>query len=207
MLIKTKLSFAQQQHLCVLLSHSQVSSKSLKSILPQVAVYLVAILAIINVAMAAETPLFPNGYYRIFTGGMHNPAADRYFTAKPDARGGSVSLRPKSPSPLQVWRLRNHANGQVSFELRGKKNYYLSEGRSGALSGAYVGVTKKHQKWNITRVAGGPFTRYQFAYPRLVFNKTLLVSQSPDDVDPKYVAFLNEDYPETIQAWKFAKAD
>ncbi|KAG0249920.1 hypothetical protein BG011_008802 [Mortierella polycephala] len=172
----------------------------------QAAIYLVTILTIINVAMAA-VPLIPNGYYRIFTGNIHNPSSNRYFTAKLDARAGSVSLLPESSSPLQVWRLRNHANGQVSLELRAKKKYYLSEGRSGALSGAYVGVTKSQQKWNITKFAGGPFTKYILAHPRRVFNKTLLVSESPDSVDPKYVAFLNEDYPEALQAWKFASAD
>ncbi|KAI1297733.1 hypothetical protein EDD11_007004 [Mortierella claussenii] len=63
------------------------------------------------------------------------------------------------------------------------------------------------QKWNITKIAGGPFTRYALAYPRRVFGKTLLVSESNDAVDPKYVAFLNEDEPDTIQAWKFAIID
>ncbi|KAF9189040.1 hypothetical protein BGZ51_000149 [Haplosporangium sp. Z 767] len=157
-------------------------------------------------AMAAA-PLLPDGYYRIFTGHSHNPSSNRYFTAEPDARAGSVRLLPKSSSPLQVWHLCNHANGQVSLELRGKEKYYLSEGRSGALSGAHVGVTETHQKWNITKFAGGSFTKYILAYPRQVFNKTLLVSASTDSVDPKYVAFLNEDYPETAQAWKFASVD
>ncbi|KAF9976861.1 hypothetical protein BGZ75_000146 [Mortierella antarctica] len=167
-------------------------------------IVLIAILAIIHAVMAAA-PLLANGYYRIYTGNSHHPPSNRYFTGKTDASLGSVSLEPNSTSPMQVWRLRNHSNGQVSLELRGEEKYYLSEGRSGALPGANVGVTRKQQRWNIEKFAGGSFTRYTLKYPRQVFNKTLVVSTSTGSVDPKRVAFQNEDNPDVTKAWKFAR--
>ncbi|KAF9558868.1 hypothetical protein EC968_006850 [Mortierella alpina] len=166
---------------------------------------LVAILAIVHTVTAAE-PLLPNGWYRIYKGTFHYPPANRYFTGKPDARAGSVSLLPNSSSPMQIWRLRNHSNGQVSLELRGKKKYYLSEGRSGALPGAHIGVTETRQRWNITKVAGGSFTRYTLTFPREVFGKKLVVSTSTGSLDPQRVAFQNEDTEEEVtKAWKFAR--
>ncbi|KAG9322430.1 hypothetical protein KVV02_004784 [Mortierella alpina] len=164
-------------------------------------IVLIAILAIIHAVMAAA-PLLANGYYRIYTGNSHHPPSNRYFTGKTDASVGSVSLEPNSTS--QVWRLRNHSNGQVSLELRGKEKYYLSAGRS-ALPGANVGVTRTQQRWNIEKFAGGSFTRYTLKYPTQVFNKTLVVSTSTGSVDPKRVAFQNEETPDVTKAWKFAR--
>ncbi|KAF9953191.1 hypothetical protein BGZ72_005616 [Mortierella alpina] len=172
----------------------------------QAIILLIAILAIIHAVMAAE-PLLPSGKYHIYSGSSHQPSSRRYFTGKPDARAGSVTLEPVSKSKKQVWRLRNHSSGRVSLELlelKGEKKY-LSEGRSGALPGAHVGVTEKQQKWNIVRVAGGPFTRYTLSHPRQVFNKTLVVSTSTGSLDPKRVSFQNEDKPEVTKAWKFVK--
>ncbi|KAF9113571.1 hypothetical protein BGX27_001278 [Mortierella sp. AM989] len=167
-----------------------------------IAIYVIAILAIFSVAMAGP-PLLPNGYYRIYKGAVRPASSHRFFTARPDNRTGSVRLEPRSTSRLQEWRLRNHGNGQISLEVRGKKKY-LSEGRAGALPGAFVGVTEKRQRWNITRIAGGQYTRYVLAFPRQVFNKTLLVSESTDSPVPKYVAFQNEGH-NTTQAWKFVR--
>ncbi|KAF9280352.1 hypothetical protein BGZ68_007295 [Mortierella alpina] len=166
-------------------------------------ILLIAILAIIHAVLAK--PLLPNGYYRIYSGNSHHPPSNRYFTGKPDNRAGSVTLEPNSTSSLQVWRLRNHSSGYVSLELRGGNKKYLSEGRSGALPGAHVGVTEKQQKWKIAKVAGGSFTRYTLTFPRKVFNKTLVVSTSTGSLDPKRVSFQNEDKPEVTKAWKFAR--
>ncbi|KAF9949204.1 hypothetical protein BGZ70_001879 [Mortierella alpina] len=167
------------------------------------ATLLLAIIAIIHAVLAAA-PLLPNGNYRIYNGNSHHPPSNRYFTGKPDARAGSVSLEPNSTSPMQVWKLRNHSSGRVSLQLVGsKERRYLSEGRSGALPGAHVGVTEKQQKWNIVKVAGGSFTRYTLSFPRKVFNKTLVVSTSTGSL--KRVAFQNEDNPDVTKAWKFAR--
>ncbi|CAO3568805.1 unnamed protein product [Mortierella alpina] len=164
---------------------------------------LLAILAIIHAVMAAA-PLLPDGEYRIYNGNSHYPPSNRYFTGKPDKRSGSVSLEPNSTSQLQVWRLRNYSSGRVSLELVGaKERRYLSEGRSGAHPGAYVGVTEEQQKWNIAKVAGGSFTRYTLSYPKKVYKKTLVVSTSTDSV--QRVAFQNEDTPDVTKAWKFAR--
>ncbi|KAF9897770.1 hypothetical protein BX616_005008 [Lobosporangium transversale] len=176
----------------------------------QVTVLLIAILAIISVAIAE--PLLPNGYYRIFKGIQHVPSQNRYFTAYPNARAGSVRTEPKDEAKLQVWRLRNHSKGQVSLQIYDKnadKRKYLSEGRSGALPGASLGVTEKAQRWFITKIAGGPFTRYILTHPRKFRNQTLIVSESypygEDDDKINWVAFRYQGQSNHTQAWKFAR--
>ncbi|ORZ17508.1 hypothetical protein BCR41DRAFT_352613 [Lobosporangium transversale] len=175
----------------------------------QVAVLLIAILAIISVAIAE--PLLPNGYYRIFKGNQHVPSRNRYFTAYPDARTGSVRIEPKDEAKLQVWQLRNHSKGQVSLQIYDKnadKRKYLSEGRSGALPGASLGVTEKPQRWFITRIAGGPFTRHVLAHPRKVNNQTLVVSESNSNEEEgkiNWVSFRYEGQEGYIKGWKFAR--
>ncbi|KAF9583197.1 hypothetical protein BGW38_010037, partial [Lunasporangiospora selenospora] len=104
----------------------------------QAIIFLIAVLAILNAVMAAD-PLFKDGKYRIFAGNQHVPSMNRYFTGKKDARAGSVTLQPNSTSTKQVWRLRNKSNRRITLESIGNKGYYLSEGRSGALPGAYIG--------------------------------------------------------------------
>ncbi|KAG0011009.1 hypothetical protein BGZ82_003202, partial [Podila clonocystis] len=135
------------------------------------------------------------------------PQTHRFLTAEPDARTGSARTFPRdNASKLQVWRLRNRKNGQVTLECKGAHGKYLSPGRSGALPGAYMGVTTTAQKWNITKKAGGPFTSYELAYPRPVFNKTLVVStDSKNKEEPYYVNFANQGVEGTRQSWKFAR--
>ncbi len=167
------------------------------------AVLLIVVLATIHAVMAAAR-LLPNGLYRIYNGNSHHPPSNRYFTGKTDASSGSVILQPTSTSSSQIWRLRNHSNGQVSLELLGKKKHYLSEGKSGINPGAHMGVTKRQRRWDIVKVAGGSFTRYTLSYTK-EDNKTLVVSTSTGSLEPKRVAFQYEDNPDVTKAWKFAR--
>ncbi|ORZ17513.1 hypothetical protein BCR41DRAFT_352618, partial [Lobosporangium transversale] len=175
----------------------------------QVAVLLIAILAIISVAIAE--PLLQDGYYRIYKGTFHVPARNRYFTAYPDARTGSVRLELKDEGKLQVWRLRNHSKGRVSLEVYDKdadERKYLSEGRSGALPGAHLGVTEERQRWFITKVGVSSYTRYMLTHPRKFDNQTLVVSESGSDEDKiNFVSFRYEGQEGYTQAWKFAKVN
>lgn len=168
------------------------------------AVVLFTLLALlVNVALAA--PLFPNGNYVIFRGTNHHPAGNTYFTASPNPANWAVTLEPKSTTPdkLQVWRLRNHSSGSISLELVGKAGYYLGEGRSGGLPGAYLGTNNaSQQKWKITRVLGGDLTKYKLTFPRKFHNRTLVVDDSPDSTTPTRVALAYEDL-EITQAFKF----
>ncbi|KAG0268332.1 hypothetical protein BGZ95_002504 [Linnemannia exigua] len=172
------------------------------------ALFLVALLALLNMALAAVTPLFPNGEYSIFIGTRHNPKGYLLFTASPKPSNWAVTLElraPKNPKKLQVWKLRNHSSGRISLELVGKPGYYLGEGRSGGLPGAYLGTNNaSQQKWDIKRVLGGEFTKYQLTFPKKFQNKTLVIDDSPDSTTPKRVSlqYLN---PEITQAWKFGK--
>ncbi|KAG9067835.1 hypothetical protein KI688_011423 [Linnemannia hyalina] len=167
------------------------------------AIALLSLLALlINMALAA--PLFPNGNYVIFRGTNHNPAGYTYFTASPNPANWAVTIEPKSTTPnkLQVWKLRNHSSGSISLELVGKKGYYLGEGRSGGLPGAYLGTNNaSQQKWKITKVLGGDLTKYKLTFPRKFNNRTLVAWQSPDSTTPTRVALAYEDL-EITQAFK-----
>ncbi|KAF9898464.1 hypothetical protein BX616_003996 [Lobosporangium transversale] len=174
----------------------------------QAVALLVAIFAIISVVIAE--PLLPNGYYRIYKGNHRVPSKHRYFTAYPDDRTGSVKIELKNEDELQVWRLRNHDNGKVSLEVYDEdadESKYLSEGRFGALPGAYLGVTEKRQKWFITRVGRGAYTRYALTHPRKFNNQTLIVSESntyDDDINkPNRVSFRYEGQEGYTHAWMF----
>lgn len=183
----------------------------------QITIVLFAFLALLSFAFAKEAPaptkpLFPDGKYKLFTGNQHNPKDNRYFTAHIDARAGSVRLEKVRKPPTstdkgisQVWKLHNVGKGQVTLESLAKKGRYLSQGRSGANPGAYLGVTSTKQKWNINRVYGGAFTKYVLSYPRLHNNKTLVIAQTPDNVNPKRLALLYQE-DEGLNAWKFQKA-
>ncbi|KAG0372328.1 hypothetical protein BGX24_000404 [Mortierella sp. AD032] len=173
------------------------------------ALFLVALLALLNITLAAAVaPLFPNGEYSIFSGTRHNPKGYLLFTGNPNPSNSAVTLELRAtnnPKKLQVWKLRNHSSGRISLELVGKKGYYLGEGRSGGLPGAYLGTNNANQqKWDIKRVLGGEFTKYQLTFPRKFNNKTLVVDRSPDSTTPTRVSlqYLN---PEIAQAWKFGK--
>ncbi|KAK3847841.1 MAG: hypothetical protein J3R72DRAFT_430921 [Linnemannia gamsii] len=121
------------------------------------ALFLVALLALLNITLAAAVaPLFPNGEYSIFSGTRHNPKGYLLFTGSPNPSNSAVTLELRAknnPKKLQVWKLRNHSSGRISLELVGKKGYYLGEGRSGGLPGAYLGTNNANQqKWDIKRV-------------------------------------------------------
>ncbi|KAF9921702.1 hypothetical protein FBU30_008223 [Linnemannia zychae] len=164
---------------------------------------LITLLTVLSTVMAAD-PLFPNGNYRLFRGTSHNPKANVYITGSPNPSNWALTVETNSTSPdhLQVWRLRNHSSGLVSFELVGKPGYYLGEGRSGGLPGAYLGTNNANQqKWKITRVLGGDLTKYKLTFPRKFQGKNLVIEKSPDSVDPPRVALAYED-PEITQAWK-----
>jgi hypothetical protein len=126
---------------------------------PSTSIALFAVLALLlNLALTtlAAEPLFPNGNYVIFKGTYHFPAGHKYFTGSPNPSNWAVTLESKSTTPdkLQVWKLRNHSSGSISLELVGKSGYYLGEGRSGGLPGAYLGTNNANQqKWKITRVS------------------------------------------------------
>ncbi|KAF9897357.1 hypothetical protein BX616_005742, partial [Lobosporangium transversale] len=176
----------------------------------QATVLLVAILAAISVAIAE--PLLPNGYYRIFKGYYRLPARNRYFTAYPDARSGSVKIELNNEDKLQVWRLRNHSKDQVSLEVYDEdadESKYLSEGRSGALPSASLGVTKTRQKWFISRVGRGRYIRYKLTHPRKFRNQTLVVSESntfeENDDKMNWVSFKYESQTNYTLAWRFAR--
>ncbi|KAF9900818.1 hypothetical protein EC991_006877 [Linnemannia zychae] len=165
----------------------------------------VAILAILQLALAAAAPLFPNGNYHIFTGTSHNPKGYRFFTASPNPSNWAITVELRATNDttkLQLWKLRNHSSGRVSFELVGKPGYYLGEGRSGGLPGAYLGTNNANQqKWDIKRVLGGDLTKYQLTFPRKFNSRSLVIDESPDSTTPPRVAlaYLN---PEITQAWK-----
>ncbi|KAG0289401.1 hypothetical protein BGZ96_007051 [Linnemannia gamsii] len=161
---------------------------------------------LLNLALTAlAAPLFPNGNYVIFQGTNHHPAGNKYFTASPNPSNWAITLESKSntTAKLQVWKLRNHSSGSISLELVGKSGYYLGEGRSGGLPGAYLGTNNANQqKWKITRVLGGDLTKYKLTFPRKFNNRTLVVDDSPDSTTPTRVALAYENL-EITQAFKF----
>ncbi|KAF9103260.1 hypothetical protein BGX29_003606 [Mortierella sp. GBA35] len=187
----------------------------------QVVVVLLAILALFNCAVlsapvdpeaapvdpaGAAAPLLANGNYRIHNGNYQAPSTYRFLTGNPNPLLWDITLLPKSndTNHLQVWKLRNHSGGTISLKLVGKPGYYLGEGRSGGLPGAYAGTTKSiQQRWKFSREAGGAFTKYKLKFPRQFQGKNLVLIETPDDVDPKRVAFAYENL-NLIQAWRFA---
>ncbi|KAG0020519.1 hypothetical protein BGZ81_009300 [Podila clonocystis] len=168
---------------------------------------ILSLFALLTVVQVVLAQLLANGDYRIYYGNYQVPRTHRYITAEPDARTGSARTFPRdNASNFQVWRLINDKNGQVTLESKGALGKYLSPGRSGALPGAYMGVTTTAQKWNITKKAGGPFTSYELAYPKPVFDKILVVStDSKDKEEPYYVNFANQDVEGILKSWKFAR--
>ncbi|KAF9103262.1 hypothetical protein BGX29_003608 [Mortierella sp. GBA35] len=148
----------------------------------------------------AAAPLLANGNYRIHNGNVQVPLTYRFFTGNPNPSLCDITLQPKSaiPGSHQIWKLRNHSSGTISLELVGKPGYYLGEGRSSGLPGAYAGTTNANrQKWKITRVA--------VDFPKQFQGKNLVLIETPDDVNPKRVAFAYENL-EQMQAWRFAPA-
>lgn len=102
--------------------------------------------------------------------------------------------------------MKHLGNNVVTIESKGARCKYLSPGRSGALPGAYVGVTTTKQRFKVTRVAGGPFTSYELAYPRKVFNKTLIVSYDyKDKEEPYYLNFVSRRTEDHGWGWKFSR--
>ncbi|KAF9369035.1 hypothetical protein CPC16_004851 [Podila verticillata] len=168
---------------------------------------ILALAAFLAIVQAVLAQLHADGDYRIYYGNYQVPRTHRYITAEPDARSGSARVFPRDDASLfQVWRLKNYENGQITLESKGASGKYLSPGRSGALPGAYLGVTTNAQKWNIAKKAGGPFTSYELAYPKSVFNKILVVStDSKDKEEPYYVNFANQGVEGTLQSWKFSR--
>ncbi|KAF9129639.1 hypothetical protein BGW39_003963 [Mortierella sp. 14UC] len=175
------------------------------------ALILVTLLALLQITLAAVTPLFPNGNYHIFTGTSHNPKGYRFFTASPNPSNSAITLELRATNnsnKLQLWKLRNHSSGRISFELIGKPGYYLGLGRSGGLPGAYLGTNNANQqKWEIKKghkkllVLGGDLTKYQLTFPRKFHNRTLVIDESPDCTTPPRVALAYKN-PEITQAWK-----
>ncbi|KAF8942453.1 hypothetical protein BGZ47_006455 [Haplosporangium gracile] len=162
-------------------------------------------LVVLLINMVLAEPLLPNGDYVIYQGTPHNPPDHKYFTGSPNPSNWAVTLELTSttPSKLQVWRLRNHSSGAISLELVGKSGYYLGEGRSGGLPGAYLGTNNANQqKWKITRVLGGDLTKYKLTFPLKFNNRTLVVDDSPDSTTPTRVALAYEDL-EITQAFRF----
>ncbi|KAI9307740.1 hypothetical protein BJ944DRAFT_247156 [Cunninghamella echinulata] len=169
-------------------------------------VVLTLIVIFLTIYQVALAQVLANGNYRIYHGNYQVPSTHRYFTAEPDARQGRVRLHPKNDaSQFQVWQLKNYKNDQVTLESVGASGKYLTPGRSGALPGAYVGVSHKPQRFNISKKAGGPFTSYQLAYPKSVHNNTLVVSYDSNGEEPHYVNFKNLDVEGSLQAWKFVR--
>ncbi|KAG0336805.1 hypothetical protein BG000_006128 [Podila horticola] len=167
---------------------------------------ILALITLLAIVQAVLAQLHANGDYRIYYGNYQVPKTHRYITAEPNASTDSARTFPRDDKSLfQVWRLTNHKKGQVTLESKGAPGKYLSFGRSGALPGAYLGVTTTAQNWNIAKKAGGPFTSYELAYPKPVSNKTLVVSLTNEDrEEPYYVSFANQGVEGTLQAWKFA---
>ncbi|KAK3817467.1 MAG: hypothetical protein J3Q66DRAFT_339985 [Benniella sp.] len=169
-----------------------------------------AILTLVTLLLIVQTVLavvLENGDYRIYYGNYQVPKTHRYFTAKPDARDGSVQTYPKEDSKYQIWRLRNKSKDQVTLESKGARGKYLGLRRSGANPGAYLGVVKNPVRFNIARKAGGPFTSYELAYPKKVNGETLVVSIDNDEgkEEPYYVNFEVQGAEGTFGSFKMAR--
>ena len=166
---------------------------------------LVTLLALVQ-AVLAEIYL-PSGEYRFYYGNYQAPRTHRLATAEPNARAGRVRTLPLNRrSRFQIWKVKHHGNNVVTIECKGCRGKYLSPGRSGALPGAYVGVTTTKQRFKVTRILGGPFTSYELAYPRKVFGKTLVVSYDyKGKEEPYYLNFVNRGTRGQLGGWKFSR--
>ncbi|KAK3817463.1 MAG: hypothetical protein J3Q66DRAFT_185436 [Benniella sp.] len=169
-----------------------------------------AILTLVTLLLIAQTvlaQLLKNGDYRIYYGNYQAPITHRFFTAKPNARDGSVQTYPRENSKYQIWRLRNKSKGQVTLESKGACGKYLGLRRSGANPGAYLGVVKNPVRFNIARKFGGPFTAYELAYPKKVNGKTLVVSLDTGEgkEEPYYVNFAIQGTEGVFGAFKMAR--
>ncbi|KAG0041405.1 hypothetical protein BGZ83_001857 [Gryganskiella cystojenkinii] len=166
---------------------------------------IIALVVFLSLVQAVIAELLADGDYRIYYGNYQAPQTHRYITAEPDASGGKArTFRKDDASLFQVWTLKNYGNGQVTLQSKGARDKYLAPGLLGARPGTDLGVTTTAQKWNIARKAGGPFTSYELAYPKLVSDKTLVVSIDDEDTEePYYVNFATQGVEGTLQAWKF----
>ncbi|KAG9060762.1 hypothetical protein KI688_008913 [Linnemannia hyalina] len=167
---------------------------------------LVTLLALVQAVLSAEIYL-PSGEYRFYYGHFQAPQTHRFATAEPDARTGSVRTFPlNKDSKFQIWKVKHCGNNVVTIESKGARGKYLSPGRSGALPGAYVGVTTTKQRFKVTRVAGGPFTSYELAYPKKVFNRTLVVGYDyTGKEEPYYLNFVHRRTEDHLWGWKFSR--
>ncbi|KAF9326479.1 hypothetical protein BGZ91_001916 [Linnemannia elongata] len=166
---------------------------------------LITLLAFVQAVLAKI--YLPSGEYRFYYGNFQVPRTHRFATAEPDDRTGKVRTFPLDiNSKFQIWKVKHHGNNVVTIESKGCRGKYLSPGRSGALPGAYIGVTTTKQRFKVTRVAGGPFTSYELAYPRKVFHKTLVVSYDyKNKEEPYYLNFVNRGTEGQLDGWKFSR--
>ncbi|KAF9899294.1 hypothetical protein BX616_003122, partial [Lobosporangium transversale] len=152
-------------YLPYLLPQSSSSLLQLSSLrMHQPLTFLVAILAIVNVAMAA---LLPNGYYRI-------SIANRYITTKTGSAGfWPATYQASLPTPgyHQVWYLRNYAGNKITLSTRGHQPRYLSLSPLGAREYAYLAVSGTSQRWTLEKAGD----KYKIVYPVKVHGKWLNV--------------------------------
>ncbi|KAF9347526.1 hypothetical protein BGX34_003077 [Mortierella sp. NVP85] len=167
---------------------------------------LVIFLLIIQTALAV---VLEDGDYRIYYGTFHFPKNNRYFTAVPNKRDGSVQTLPKEDFDFQIWRLRNKSGGKVTLESKGARGKYLGLRRSGAHPGAYLGVVPTPIKFRIARKHGGPFKAYELAYPKKVDGETLVVSIDDGEgkEEPYFVNFAIQGTEGVFGSFKMSRVD
>ncbi|KAK3817473.1 MAG: hypothetical protein J3Q66DRAFT_388051 [Benniella sp.] len=169
-----------------------------------------AILTLVILLLIAQTvlaQLLKDGDYRIYYGNYQAPITHRFFTAKPNKGDGYVKTYPREDSDYQIWRLRNKSNGKVTLESKGARGKYLGLRHSGAHPGNYLGVVHKPVRFRITRKFGGPFTAYEFAYPKKVDGETLVVSHDDSDgkEEPYFVNFAIQGTQGVLGAYKMSR--
>ncbi|KAG0249215.1 hypothetical protein DFQ27_000278 [Actinomortierella ambigua] len=137
------------------------------------------------------------------------PFTYRYITARPDKRDGVVVLAGPSNKTDQLWKVKGHSNGQITIEskaAKGKKNRYLSTGRSGNNNHALVRLGPS-QRFTVTMKAGGPFTSFEMAHPKKTSTGHITVVSVSNSTDPngnEYIAYINQNTEGHIQSFKFA---
>ncbi|KAG0340649.1 hypothetical protein BG004_006335 [Podila humilis] len=152
--------------------------------------FIFALVSVVVVVQVAIAQVLVDGDYRLYYGNYQVPHTYRFVTAEPDAREGQARTFPRQESDLQIWRLKNYPEGQVTLESKGALGKYLGLRRSGANPGAYLGVVPTAVHYNISRQAGGPFTYYELEYPQVVNGKVLIVSlETENKTEPYYVNF------------------
>ncbi|KAG0225917.1 hypothetical protein BGW42_004040 [Actinomortierella wolfii] len=167
-------------------------------------VLLVAALVIAQAVLAQHD--LTNGIYKIWQGNHNVPKTQVFFTAKPDARDGTVVVEPKNNKKDQLWKVKVYGN-QITVESQAAKGKYLSTGREGNNNGAFVRLGKA-QRFDTTRKHGGPWTAYELAHPRPTSEGKITVvseSSSKDENGHYYIAYINQDTEGERQAWKFSK--